>query len=124
VKPRISESELEVMRVLWRAGQPLSYSEIRTELERTTEWSKSTIQTLVGRLRDKGFVTARRRHVTLYTPNVSEQEYAAAEGKSLLNKVFDGSAKRLVAALYQSGDLTDSDIDDLRQFFTVGGDES
>jgi len=109
------------MRVLWRAGRPLSYTEIRTALEAQTEWKKSTIQTLVTRLRNKGFITSHVHHVTLYAPAVSEQAHRATEGKSLVDKLFDGNASRLVASLYSSGDLTSSDIEELRQLFKVEG---
>lgn len=45
----ISASELEVMRVLWAAGEPLSIAEIRESLA-DTGWEASTIKTLVARL--------------------------------------------------------------------------
>jgi predicted transcriptional regulator len=101
--PNISDSELEVMRLLWREGRPLSFAEIRTELESNTKWSKSTIQTLVVRLRDKGAVSMHTNYVTLYSPAVIEQEYVMSEGKSFLDKVFNGSAKNLVASLCENG---------------------
>lgn len=116
--PNISDSELEVMRILWREGRPLSFAEIRTELESNTKWSKSTIQTLVVRLRDKGAVSTQTNYVTLYSPAVTEQDYVLAEGKSFLDKVFNGSAKNLVASLCENGQLSESDIDELKQFFT------
>ena len=121
---KIADAELEVMRILWREGRPLSFAEIRTELEAKTNWSKSTIQTLVVRLRDKGVISAENHYVTLYSPNVSEQEYVSAEGKTFLDKLFDGSAKKLVASLYQSGQLDESDIEELRRFFSAGEGET
>lgn len=117
--PKIADSELEVMRILWREGRPLSFAEIRTELESNTKWSKSTIQTLVVRLRDKGAISAQTHYVTLYTPSVTEQEYVFAEGKSFLDKLFEGNAKKLVASLCENGQLGESDIDELKQFFTT-----
>lgn len=117
--PKIADSELEVMRILWREGRPLSFTEIRTELENNTKWSKSTIQTLVVRLRDKGAISTQNYYVTLYSPNVTEQEYINAEGKTFVDKLFDGSAKKLVAALCRNGQLGESDIDELKQFFTM-----
>lgn len=121
--PKIADSELEVMRILWREGRPLSFAEIRTELEGKTKWSKSTIQTLVVRLRDKGVIRTLPHYVTLYSPNVTEQEYVHAEARTFLDKLFSGNAKMLVASLCQSGQLEESDIDELKQFFTMEGDE-
>jgi len=118
---KIAEAELEVKRILWREMRPLSFTEIRTELENRKKWSKSTIQTLVARLRDKGAIQAQTHYVTLYSHNITEQEYLSAEGKSFLDKHFDGNAKRLVASLCQSGQLDLNDIDELKQFFTMEG---
>jgi len=120
---KISDSELEVMRILWREGRPLSFTEIRTALEGKTDWKKSTIQTLVVRLRDKGIISTQDHYVTLYSPNVTEEEYVQTEGQSFINKLFDGSAKKLVAALCRSGKLDESDVDELKAFFEGGGDK-
>ena len=49
----ISPAELEIMRVLWAAGEPLSISEIRASLSQSG-WEASTIKTLVARLVKKG----------------------------------------------------------------------
>ena len=118
---KISDSELEVMRILWREGRPLSFTEIRTALESKTDWKKSTIQTLVVRLRDKGIISTQDHYVTLYSPNVTEEEYVQTEGQSFINKLFDGSAKKLVAALCRSGKLGESDVDELKAFFELQG---
>lgn len=116
---RISDSELEVMRILWREGRPMPFAEIRAELESKTDWKKSTIQTLVLRLRDKGIISARNTYVTLYSPNISQEEYIKSEGKTIIDKLFGGSAKNLVAALCRDGQLDENDIDDLKAYFKV-----
>ena len=116
---KISDSELEVMRILWREKRPLSFGEIRKELEAKTNWNKSTIQTLVVRLRDKGAITAQNHYVTLYSPNVTEDEHIQAEGRHFIDKLFDGNAKKLVAALYQDGKLSVEDMDDLLAYFKM-----
>ena len=121
---KISDSELEVMRILWKENRPLSFTEIRTELERTTDWKKSTIQTLVVRLRDKGAIGTRSHYVTLYIPNISEEEYVRAAGQNFIDKLFGGSAMKLVSALCRDGQLDESDVDELKGFFKMeGGDE-
>ena len=117
--PKISDSELEVMRILWREGRPLSFAEIRTELESHSKWSKSTIQTLVVRLRDKGAISTHPNYVTLYSPAVTEQEYVSAERELFIEKLFKGNAKKLVASLCENGQLNESDIDELKQFFKI-----
>jgi predicted transcriptional regulator len=120
---KIADSELEIMRVLWREGRAMSFTEIRTALEGKTKWSKSTIQTFIGRLRDKGIISTHSHYVTLYSPNMTEEEYLKEEGQNFINKLFNGSAKNLVAALYRNGQLGDGDIDELKAFFKMGGNE-
>ena len=120
----ITDSELEVMHILWREGRLMPFGEIRAELEDKKGWKKSTIQTLVLRLRDKGIVTAHDKYVTMYSANVSQEEYVQSEGQTFIDKVFDGSAKNLVAALCRGGKLDENDIDELKAFFNVeGGDK-
>jgi len=118
---KISDSELEVMRILWREGRPMPFAEIRAELEEKINWKKSTIQTLVLRLRDKGVITAQNKYVTLYTPNITQEEHIQTEGQTFVDKLFDGSAKNLAAALCRSGQLNENDIDELKAFFKVEG---
>ena len=116
---KIADSELEVMRILWREAKPVSFAQIRKELEQTKGWKKSTIQTLVVRLRDKGVIAAHIDNVTLYTPNISETDYILVEGQNFIDKLFTGSAVKMVAAMAKSGQLSKGDIDELREFFKM-----
>jgi len=118
---KIADSEFEVMRILWREGRPMPFAEIRTELQAKTNWKKSTIQTLVLRLRDKGIINTHTTYVTMYSANISQDEYVKAEGQTFIDKLFDGSAKNLVATLCKNGQLDEKDIDDLKSFFKVDG---
>ena len=51
---RITGSELEVMKLLWRAEDALPITEIRETLQRQKGWEPATIKTLVSRLVGKG----------------------------------------------------------------------
>lgn len=117
---KISNAELEVMKILWREKDRVSFSDIRIELQDTMNWEKSTINTLIRRLVDKGVITAHKADVLYYTPNVSYSEYSQLEGQSFIDKLYDGSAKRFVAALCQSGKLSEADIDELKEYFKMG----
>ena len=117
----ISDAELEVMRVLWKSGRAMTLAELRDEIMLVKDWNKSTIQTLVIRLRDKGAVKPLDKYgPAQYVPLVTEDEYLRTEEKAVLQKF--GSAKKLALALVRSGSLTDSDIEELREFFKMGGD--
>lgn len=60
---RITGSELEVMKLLWRAEDALPITEIRETLQRQKGWEPATIKTLVSRLVGKGALRQEKRNV-------------------------------------------------------------
>jgi BlaI family penicillinase repressor len=119
---KISNAELEVMRILWQEKKPVSFTDIRIKLQDAKGWEKSTINTLIRRLADKGVITSQKRDMLYYTPNISEVEYIQAEEQSMIDKFYDGNAKNFVAALCRRGKLSEADIDELKKYFKMGGD--
>lgn len=117
--PKISDSELEVMRVLWQAGDALSVTEIREALQRSRGWEATTVKTLISRLVTKGVLKQEKRGVFYYSPLISEAEYNDWATHDLISRVYHGSARDLVAALVRSDGLTQSDIDELRDLFKL-----
>ena len=119
---RLTDSELDVMRILWREGRPLKVSAFRDELEKIRGWNKSTTQTVITRMRDKGIIEPAERYgVARYVPLITEDEYILAEGRAVLERF--GSAKTLALAMVRNGHLTDGDIEELRGYFKMGGGE-
>ncbi len=119
---KITDSELEVMKVLWSAKQALTLAEIRKSLCANCEWEDSTIKTLLRRLHGKGVLKQEKREVYYYTPLVSELEYGEYSTHSLIDKIYQGSAKNLVASLVSGNMLSQEDITELRRMFKVGDD--
>lgn len=117
---KITDSEAEVMRVLWEAGCELPMADIRKALEQTSKWEASTIKTLLRRLCKKGVVSTIKKEVFYYKPLVSETQYNEYATQSLIDRLYAGSAKKLVASLLGSKKLDDSDIEELRTLFVVG----
>ena len=119
---KITESEAEVMRILWEAGSDLPMADIRKTLEEKSKWETSTIKTLLRRLCEKGVVLSTKKEVFYYKPLVSEKEYNEYNTQSLIDRLFSGSAKNLVASLLGSKKLDGNDIEELRTLFKVGDD--
>lgn len=117
---RISDAELEVMRILWREKQAVSFSEIRTELSDKMGWGKSTIATLLRRLQKKGAISIQEKEIHYYMANIAKEDYIMLRKKSLIDKLYDGSTKNFVAALCRNGELTEADIDELKMYFRMG----
>jgi predicted transcriptional regulator len=117
---KISDGELEIMRILWREERPMKASEMAAELEQTRGWTRSTTNTMVIRLRDRSVIEPVERYgVARYIPLVTEDQYVLSEEKAALNRF--GSGKALALAMVRNGDLTEEDIADLRAYFKMGG---
>lgn len=111
---KISGSELEVLEILWQAGEPLPVAPIRTQLEALRNWDGSTVKTLLRRLCEKGAVEAEKREVFYYRPLLSREEYQEWSTHSLIQRAYRGSARDLVASLVKGAQLTRQDLDELR----------
>lgn len=110
---RISQSELEVLSVLWRKN-PLAASDVIAGLPKSKTWSDRTVKTLLARLVEKGAVSTipdGRRY--LYAPLISQDAYAGQAARSLSERLFGGRAAPLVAHLAERDGLSDEDIAEL-----------
>ena len=117
---KISDSELEIMQVLWKAKEALPLSSIRTALQSSMGWEATTIKTLLQRLVTKKAVTQEKREVFYYRAAVGEKEYNAWATQRLVKRLYHGRARELVAALVNADELTESDFDELRELFKTG----
>ena len=116
---KISDSELEVMKVLWEAEDALPVTAIRETLADRKGWEATTVKTRVNRLVGTGAVSQEKRKVFFYAPLISEKEYNAWATGNLIQRLYKGSVKDLVAALVSSDELSDADIAELRSMFVV-----
>lgn len=111
---RLPDAELEVMLAFWAADRPMKVAELRDALADEHDWQKATVQVLLARLCDRGFVTAStERNYKLYAPAVAEADYRAAESRTLMRKLCRGSVSTLVASLIEADALDDDDLDAL-----------
>lgn len=111
----IQDAELAVLQVLWEAGEPLPLAAILETLHARRGWADSTVKTLLRRLQEKGAVALEKRGV--YAAAIAREDYRGAANHSFLQKLYQGSAKSLVASLVQEGKLTRQDIDELTALF-------
>ena len=101
--PHISDAELELMQILWKNREeegylPLSTAEIMERLG--TGWSVSTVFTLLSRLVNKGALACRKEgRANLYTALLREEEYRGRETRRLVDRLYAGSLKDMVASL-------------------------
>jgi BlaI family penicillinase repressor len=116
---KITDSELEVMKLLWRAKDALPVTEIREQLQGSKGWEPATIKTLIARLVSKGVVHQEKRNVYYYSPVITEKDYSSWATKDLITRIYNGKASELIASLVNSNGLSQADIAELREMFKV-----
>lgn len=113
----IGESELEIMKVIWRAGMPINSTTI-SEAVKDKGWKRTTIATFLARLVEKEAISAKKIGKLLYyTPIITAKDYKKTQVKSLIKNLFDGSAGNLVASLFEEEQFSDKDIRELKAIF-------
>ncbi len=117
---KLSETELELMQEIWSCEPPVTSAELlRIFAEKGREWKGQTMSTFLSRLVEKGALEATRHGRTnRYVPIVSPEEYKLLETQHVLDGLYQGSVKNLVAAMYDGKKLSGDDLDELRKWFS------
>lgn len=110
-----TDGELEILRVLWHQG-PSPLGSICEALRRERDVATTTVATILGIMLEKGLA---RRKQGPRGPQWSAAVTQAAAAKSMVGKlvdnIFDGSAGRLATHLVEAGQLTPTELAELRQ---------
>lgn len=117
---RLPESELEIMKIIWKETSPVSRSVIEHSLNETHPLAPTTILTLLTRLCEKGFLSLKKEgRSNLYEPLITEKDYLASESRSFLDRLFNGSVANFVAALCDSG-VKKEEVEELKRLLEKG----
>lgn len=111
-KINITEAEWKVMQIIWHRPY-LTLGEIKKRMDETVVWDKTTINTLLRRLKHKGAVGAKQARYNQYFALVSEEECLLEEMDTILKRFFYSSPKRLMATLVKYEHFTDADLSEL-----------
>ena len=111
----ISESEREILKVIWDSG-PAPVREIRQRLaDGGTEWAHTTVNTLLSRLEQKGCVECDRSGFAhVFSAAVSRDELMQKRLSSLADDFCDGTRVPLMLALVDGQEFSDDEIDQFR----------
>lgn len=115
--PRPTETELEILRVLWKHG-PSTVRQIHKIMngERETEVGYSTTLKMFQVMTQKGLVerdeTVRPQ---IYTTRVPQEQTQRQLVKDLLNRAFSGSARQLVMHVLSAEEASDEELEELEQ---------
>lgn len=118
-KQTITNSEYRIMEILWRSDKKMTVSDMVKELD-GNDWTPSTVSTFLQRLLKKNVVSCEKKgNSNLYFPILNQDEYNIKETENFLSKIYNGSVKNLVAALYESKKLSKTEISELKKMFDL-----
>lgn len=115
---KISESEMEIMEIIWGSGGTASSTVISNKLSETRAWKHSTVLTFLVRLVEKGVLSLTKDgKVNIYTALISKEDYVKLQTQSFLQTYHGGCVKNFIAALLDSDGISRADIDELKKWF-------
>lgn len=115
---RLSETELEVMEMIWKCAEPVTVTQL-LEIFESKDWKTSTVSTLLKRLIEKGFlIKSMSGKVNYYEPTLTWSEYKKYETQTFLHRLYNGKVKNFIAALVDDDELNQDDIAELKDWFT------
>ena len=110
--PRISDSEWEVLGILWKKA-PLTANEVFDKLSDKT-WKLSTVRTFLARLEKKGVVGSQEnRSAKTYSALISREECVREASQSFLDRVFNGATAALLVHFAENRRLSARELDAL-----------
>lgn len=110
---KLFDSELKVMNVLWHEGDTTA-KHIAEVLNKEIGWNVNTTYTVIKRCIKKGAILRTEPNFTCHAL-MGKEEVQEAETEELINKIYDGSADKLFAALLGSRKLSAEQIEKLKQ---------
>lgn len=117
----IGSAELEIMKVIWKAKEPITSLDIGKEVE-DKGWKKTTIATFLTRLVEKGVLSADKQgKLYYYTPLITENEYRKSQTKNLIKTLYNGSVRDFAVSFFEEQKLSDKDIQELKAIFEDKG---
>ena len=111
----LANAELAVMNLLWQNDR-LTARQIREQLyPDVTKAQHGTVQRLLQRLEDKGYVERDRSlPVHLFSATISRQTYAGGQLESLADKLTAGSFAPLITHLVEEKKISRDEINLIR----------
>ena len=109
----LTPAEWAVYECLW-AASPLTLTQIANQLIERKGWSRSTGETMVRRMADKGLIRWEQgEKAKLYYPVIRREDAALRETRSFLERVYHGSLGLMVSAVAEEERLSRAELDEL-----------
>lgn len=111
-----ADRELDILRYV-SAHAPISAREVAEQFGEPNGLARTTVATLMERLRKKGYLSRRRKEaVYQYSPRVPQAEVLDDLVRRFCERTLGGSVSPVIAYLTRTSDLSDEEADQLERW--------
>ena len=122
--PALSETQMEIMSVVWARGEA-TLGDVWKALSEKREVARNTIQTLLTRLVDKGWLKYRAEgKIFHYRATVARESSLKAVARRLVSTAFQGSTESLMMALLEGQKLSPEEAERIREMIDRAAEDS
>lgn len=114
-KAPLGSTEIEILRYIGD-HHPISVGDVAERFAQTTGQARTTVLTIMERLRRKGHLTRKRvGGVYRYSPKVAKQDLLRGLVQNFVDTTLGGSVSPFVAFLCESAPISEDDLETLGQ---------
>ena len=111
----LTDAQREIMEVVWERGEA-TVTEVRDALAQQRELARNTVQTMIVRLEEKGWLKHREQGRTfVYSANRPRAVSLGAKVTQMIDRLFAGSPEEMVTALIEYRGLTSGEAVRIRK---------
>jgi len=112
----LTEAEWTIIKAVWEK-EPCAAPGIQERLFKQTEWTYSTVRTVMDRMVAKGLLTAEKiRNLTVYRSAVTREQAQRGELLYALKHAFNGALTPMVQCLLDTRNLSGEELGKLESF--------
>ena len=110
----LTGAQREIMEIVWSQGE-VTVSQVRAALAEHRELARNTVQTMIVRLEEKGWLKHREDGRTfIYSANRQRRVSLGAKVAQMVDRLFAGSPEEMVTALLEYRGLTADEAERIR----------
>ena len=116
----LQQSDRYIMEKLWEES-PRTITQLYHELKEEQGWSKSTVNTLLTRMVEKGIIYYEEgSRARQYYPAVKREDAAVAETENFLQSVYKGSVGMMMNTMIRESAFSQEEIEELYEILKKG----
>ena len=97
--------------IVWE-NEPLTTKDLVSLCEKQLNWKRTTTYTVLKKLCERGIFKTEN---SIVTSTISKDEFYAIQSEQFVDETFKGSLPAFIAAFTKRKNLTDKEIDEIKQ---------